>query len=67
MKLDEMLFTDGNNPMHYDSDNDECINKKSEKLYEQLLNEEDCQEILLPGTDENLKDSDDPIGNIHLT
>ena len=58
-----MLLSEGNNPMmNYDSDNDEVFTqaKQDDEPFEELLNE-DCQEVLLPGNDDILKDSDDPM------
>ncbi len=60
MRLDEMLLTENNNLLNYDSDNDESLQTKPQEPFEQLFNE-DCQEILLPGSDDILKDSDDPM------
>ena len=57
-----MLLSEGNNPMmNYDSDNDEVFTQaKPDEPFEELLNE-DCQEVLLPGNYDILKDSDDPM------
>ena len=56
-----MLLSEGNNIINYDSDNDEIIMRvKQEEPFEELLNE-DCQEVLLPGNDDILKDCDDPM------
>ena len=62
IRLDEMLLSEegNNNPMmNYDSDNDEVFTQaKPDEPFEELLNE-DCQEVLLPGNDDILKDSDE--------
>jgi hypothetical protein len=45
-----MLLTEGTNPIMDDSDNEE---RKEEAFFEQLM---DCQEVILPSADDNLKE-----------